>query len=87
MDFLNELENLASKAIREYSSGDSNEDPSNETIARWQQLFDYSYTKVCDAIKEHKKDVSRISVSDEHWQMIQEEQEALGYDREAYEHK
>lgn len=87
MDFLDELENMASNASSRYEyRGDSADEPSNEMIEKWQRLFNYSYIEASDALKDHRTNISRVGVTDEHWQMIREEQEALGYDREAYEH-
>ena len=37
-------------------------------------------------ISTHRNDVTRSRISDEHWELVREEREAAGYDREAYEH-
>ncbi|KAI4955485.1 hypothetical protein J4E91_001346 [Alternaria rosae] len=46
--------------------------PAQESIERWMRLFGYS----------------RIDarITDDHWELVRTEKEALGYDREAYEH-
>ncbi|KAH7085440.1 hypothetical protein BKA63DRAFT_18055 [Paraphoma chrysanthemicola] len=37
-------------------------------------------------ISEQRQNITRDRISDDHWALIKEEKEALGYDREAYEH-
>jgi hypothetical protein len=40
-----------------------------------------------DLIDAQRRDYSRRRVSNEHWQIVQHEIEAQGYDRDAYEHQ
>ncbi|TVY73486.1 hypothetical protein LSUE1_G007573 [Lachnellula suecica] len=84
MDSLEELKQMARNATDAQADG---ERPSEASIARWQNLFQYSRSEAADLILEHRNNFSRHRVSDEHWQLVQEEKEAQGYDREAYEHE
>lgn len=84
MDFLTELENMAinigSDAAHDLQLSDS-------VITRWQQLFRYTRADAISRIENHRSDISRRRVSDEHWDMVHCAKEADGYDREAYEHE
>ena len=86
MDPFEELERMALNATED-SLTSTTEEPSPTEIARWQLLFQYSYSDAADRIKQHRSDLARTRVSDEHWSLVQEEMEADGYDRGAYEHK
>lgn len=86
MDIFDELEQMDLNA----SVSDLNDEeqvPSQETILRWQQLFGYTYADAVDMIDKHRGNLSRKRVNDEHWEIVREEKEAQGYDREAYEHE
>ena len=86
MDPFEELERMALNAIDDASMS-KEEEPSHDQIANWQRLFHYSYSDAIDRIQQHRSDLARMRVSDEHWGLVQVEMEANGYDREAYEHK
>lgn len=81
MDFFEELEQMALNAADEQL--DIEDDPSQEVIARWQQLFDYSPVDAADLIKQRRNNYTRIRVSNEHWEMVRSAKEGQGYDREA----
>src|SRR5271154_5944937 len=85
MDLLSELENMA------YIVDDSNAGLElklpNSVIIRWQQLFCYTRAEAISRIEQHRSNLSRERVSDEHWEMVRCAKEADGYDREAYEHE
>jgi sulfur relay (sulfurtransferase) DsrC/TusE family protein len=83
MDLLTELEIMAFNAV---DKPDTDAKPENETIKRWQQLFQYTYAEATKHIKQHRVNLSRINVSNEHWEIVRHEKEAKGYDREAYEY-
>ena len=85
IDMFEELEKMAVNSLEEPEDEDRNE-PSDEDIARWQCLFNYSRDDAASLIKERRKDYSRNRVSNEHWEIVQSEMEAHGYDREAYEY-
>ncbi|KAI8939590.1 hypothetical protein NX059_003354 [Plenodomus lindquistii] len=57
-----------------------------ETTDRWKKLFGYTYWEAVRLIEEQRSDVTRERITNDHWSLIKEEKEALGYDREAYEH-
>ena len=59
----------------------------SETIARWHRLFDMPEDEAVDRIMEHRNDLTRTRVSDDHWSRIRHERKAQGYDREAYEYE
>lgn len=86
MDPFEELEKMAFNAADEQGS-DSTQEPSAAQISRWQRLFSCPYSDAADRIKHLRSDLSRIRVSDEHWEMVRHQREAEGYDREAYEHE
>lgn len=85
MDPLEELELMALNSS--FATDDTKPnglEPSAEEVARWQKLFGYSKEQAIQAIDEHRADITRTRISDNHWQMMQSQME--GYDREAYEH-
>ena len=86
MDPFEELEKMAFNAADEQGT-DSIPEPSVAQISRWQRLFDCSQSDAADHIKHLRSDLSRIRVSDEHWEMVRQQKEAEGYDREAYEYE
>ena len=82
MDLSEELENMAAN-VAEESKSEHNE----EEIARWQQLFSYTYSEALEQIMNQRNDYSRCKVSDDLWDLVKPEMEAQGYSREAYEHR
>jgi hypothetical protein len=79
-----ELERMALAA----SSSDALESesfPTDVQMARWQKLFGYTRREAFDLIKAHRADLTRTRISDEHWELVREEQEGRGGDRETYE--
>lgn len=87
MEFLDELEKLATNVSRDISGDIHSNEPTQQAIQKWQHLFDFSEYDASAAIQDHRSNISRISVSDEHWAAIQTQQESQGYDREAYEYE
>lgn len=83
MDFLSELESMASLAIQQ---PDIELSPADEDIKRWQVLFGYSHFEATQKLQEHRSSFSRLTVSDIHWDMVREEKQAEGHDKESYEH-
>lgn len=83
MDPLAVLEN---KAVNVVNGLETDAEPDNETIKRWERLFHYSSTEAAERIKRHRNNLSRVNVSYEHWEIVRAEKEAEGYDREAYEY-
>ncbi len=81
LDPFEELERMAAVAT---SAND--EDPEDEEIERWMKLFKYNYFTAMTLIQQHRADVTRKPISDEHWELVRGDREAAGYDREAYEH-
>ncbi|KAL9120890.1 MAG: hypothetical protein Q9187_002557 [Circinaria calcarea] len=86
MDHFEELENMAFNAGREQDR-DSAPQPSAAQISGWQRLFNCSYSDAVDRIIQLRSDLSRVRISDEHWEIVRPEKEAEGYDREAYEYE
>ncbi|KAH6873007.1 hypothetical protein BKA58DRAFT_158491 [Alternaria rosae] len=60
--------------------------PAQESIERWMRLFGYSRIDAVRLISDQRGDVTRQRITDDHWELVRTEKEALGYDREAYEH-
>ncbi|KAK6949774.1 hypothetical protein Daesc_008095 [Daldinia eschscholtzii] len=83
MDFLDELESMAQVAIQQPQQLDEID---SDDIKRWQSLFGYAYAQAVQKIQEHRTDLSRVLVTDSHWDIVRVEKEAQGYDKEAYEH-
>src|SRR5579862_6120003 len=77
MDLLTELESMAANIVDELES---------ETIEKWQRLFHYTQAEATEHIKNHRGNLSRVRISDEHWEIVRSEEETRGYDREAYEY-
>jgi hypothetical protein len=84
MDPFEELERMVLNAEEDDFSG---EEPSEDEIQQWQRLFHYSYADAIEHTKEQRSDLTRVRVSDEHWQLVRAKMEDRGYDREAYEHE
>ncbi|XDG00434.1 hypothetical protein ABKA04_000049 [Annulohypoxylon sp. FPYF3050] len=82
MDFLAELESMAEIAIQQPPQDELDE----ASVKRWQHLFGYSYPEAEQKIQQHRTDLSRVIVTDSHWEMVRLEKESQGYDKEAYEH-
>ncbi|OTB02233.1 hypothetical protein M426DRAFT_13680 [Hypoxylon sp. CI-4A] len=83
MDLLDELESMAQFAIQQPEQPD---EPDDTDIKRWQSLFGYTYSQAIQKIEEHRADLSRVLVTDSHWEIVRAEKESEGYDKEAYEH-
>ncbi|KAI1373011.1 hypothetical protein F4677DRAFT_462571 [Hypoxylon crocopeplum] len=83
MDWLDALESMAQVAIQQPQQPD---ETSDDDIRRWQSLFRYTYAQATQKIQEHRSDLSRVLVTDSHWEIVRVEKEAQGYDKEAYEH-
>lgn len=83
-DLQQALEALAGNASTPTTSPN---EPMSATLSRWQRLFNLSADDAIDRIQAHRNNLTRPRVSDAHWDMIRAEQEAAGYDREAYEYE
>lgn len=83
-----ELEALAGNAYNPDAENDNDNppEPMKDTTARWQTLFKLSHDEAIDRIQEHRHNLTRTRISDEHWELVRAEQEHQGYDREAYEY-
>ena len=82
-----ELEALAGNAWNpDVSDENSNPEPISATMARWQKLFNISADEAIERIMDHRNNLTRTRVSDDHWDTVREEKESSGYDREAYEY-
>ncbi|KAF2122117.1 hypothetical protein BDV96DRAFT_594043 [Lophiotrema nucula] len=64
----------------------ADESPKPDAIARWQKLFNYNPMEASSIITAQRADLTRPRITDEHWDLVRAEKEAVGYDREAYEH-
>ena len=86
MEFLQELENMACNAGDTIESCSGN-GLSQDYVARWQQIFHYTYAEAVSCIEQQRGDLGRAQISDEHWDMVRLEKECEGYDREMYQHE
>ena len=84
----NELEALAGNAYNPHLSDDGTPpEPISTTIARWNALFKIPGDDAVDVIMEHRNNLTRTRISDEHWDAVRTSKELQGYDREAYEYE
>ncbi|KAK5173456.1 uncharacterized protein LTR77_002137 [Saxophila tyrrhenica] len=88
LTFHQSLEALATNAYNpDLSTNDSPSEPISQTISRWHALFSIPESTAVDRILEHRNNLTRIRVSDAHWEAVEAERVASGYDREAYEYE
>ena len=85
MDFLDELENMAA-AMASGAQDEQDHGALESQVRRFQNLFSYSYSEAKGIIERRRGNLSRKTVSDAHWEMVGDENEANGYDRETYEY-
>lgn len=78
---------MAHNATTDTTSSVQEEPPSSSQILRFRRLFHYSHSDAIEQIKQHRNDLFRPRVSDEHWDMACARMEARGYDREALEYE
>ncbi|ETS84235.1 hypothetical protein PFICI_02260 [Pestalotiopsis fici W106-1] len=78
----NELELMAQGAatICQYATSKS------DAVERWVKLFGYARAEAESKIERRREDINSTTISMEHWDMIREEKEAEGHDKESYEH-
>lgn len=77
MDTLIALENMAQTSATADSYAD---------VDRWMKRFGYTAAQAEKAIETHFQDLSRIIVSDDHWDMVRTTTDARGHDPESYAH-
>jgi hypothetical protein len=84
-----ELEVLAGNAFKNNLdfNADTALEPMKDTINRWQKLFNLSSDGAVDRIQEHRNNLTRTRIMDDHWEIIRSDKAAQGYDREAYEYE
>lgn len=86
--FQAELEALAGNAYNpNLPEDDTPPEPISTTIARWNKLFKIPGDDAIDRIMEHRNNLTRMRISDEHWEAVRTAKESQGYDREAYEYE
>lgn len=84
----NELEALAGNAFNpNLPEDDTPPEPISTTISRWNNLFKIPGDDAIDRIMEHRNNLTRTRISDEHWEAVRTSKESQGYDREAYEYE
>ena len=83
-----ELEAMAGNAAFAMT-GDEGEAPESikKTMARWQELFEMDPDDAVERIMDHRQNLTRMWVSDEHWETVRDEAESQGHDRESYEYE
>lgn len=83
-----ELEALAGNAYNPNLPEDGTPpEPISATIARWNKLFKIPGDDAIDMIMEHRNNLTRTRISDDHWEAVRTGKESQGYDREAYEYE
>lgn len=83
---LDELERMA-QAVGAADALESDKFPTEEQITRWCTLFQYTRRETLTLIRAQRSDLTRTRITDEHWELVREEREATGHDRETYEHE
>ncbi|KAI1282207.1 hypothetical protein F5Y07DRAFT_410800 [Xylaria sp. FL0933] len=83
MEFGDELELLAQAATQ---GSEEPEEPDYNDVKRWQSLFGFTYSQSLQQIQSHRSNLSRLFVSDAHWDIVRAEKEAQGFNKEAYEY-
>ncbi|KAI1354490.1 hypothetical protein F5Y01DRAFT_302496 [Xylaria sp. FL0043] len=83
MEFQDELELLAQAMARQSEQPD---EPDHREIKRWQLLFGFDYAQSLHEIQNHRSNLSRLRVSDSHWNIVRAAKEAQGFNKEAYEY-
>ncbi|KAM5386582.1 hypothetical protein ACJZ2D_000545 [Fusarium nematophilum] len=80
MDIFDELEAMARAAsLTDHGEID------DETVNRWKTLFGFSSAEAIQKIEEYRANPDGI-ISDAHWDMVRDEEESRGFDRETYEY-
>ena len=82
MDPLSELELMAAN-IEEFN--DPNTDLAEADLRRWKDLFDMDPNQAENCIREHRANLTRYRISDDHWDMIRSEMTSQGHDKESFE--
>jgi hypothetical protein len=83
-----ELETLAGNAYNlDLDNNITTNEPISTTIIRWHTLFNISHSDAIDRIMEHRNNLTRTRIPNAHWDEVEAEKTALGYDREAYEYE
>jgi hypothetical protein len=80
-----EVERMA-QAASSIDALESETFPSDAQISRWQIIFHYTRREAFNMIKSQRSDLTRTRITDEHWELVREEKEKMGHDRETYEH-
>ena len=84
----NELEALAGNAYNPDLPEDGTPaEPLSTTINRWNTLFKIPGDDAIDMIMQHRNNLTRTRISEEHWEAVRTTKEPQGYDREAYEYE
>lgn len=83
MDPFFELERMAQNATATSNLAP----PSSAQLIQWQRLFNYTSAEAAALISTQRADITRDRISDLHWSLVTDAEEASGYDREAYEHR
>ena len=78
MDIMDVLEAMAGGAEDVVS------DVSVADVDRWQSLFGLSAEQAAQELESYRSSVSSIAITDKHWELVREKEEAIGFDREAY---
>ncbi|KAK6206116.1 hypothetical protein LQW54_007836 [Pestalotiopsis sp. IQ-011] len=58
----------------------------SDTVERWTKLFGYTHAEAQDKIEQSRNHLNRTTITIGHWEMIRDEMEAEGHDKESYEH-
>jgi sulfur relay (sulfurtransferase) DsrC/TusE family protein len=82
VDLLAELENMASTLL---TSQILMLKPKLKPL-KGSNSFSSIYAEATKHIKQHRANLSRTNVSNEHWEIVRHEKEAKGFNREAYEY-
>src|SRR5215471_18739572 len=82
MDILSELELMAANVEE---SNDLDTDIVEGDLERWKMLFDLNTKEAENCIREHRANLTRYRISDEHWAVIRSQMITQGHNKESYE--
>lgn len=86
MEFSDELETMVINVADDTSFDrqiESSAAISPETVERWQRLFGFTANEAIDRINNHRSNIARVRVSDQHWEIVCHDKR--DYDKESYE--
>jgi Gamma-glutamyl cyclotransferase, AIG2-like len=83
MEFFNELESMADIAAN--FDLDQTKTAETDDLQRWNILFGFSFSESQAHITQFRLDTDRLRITESHWELIREDKNLQGHDKESYE--